>query len=322
MKKRNFITEAFLCAALVGLIFTGCKKDNEVSSLTDDTGQQMINAADEARFTAASDEVMDESNGVALTDSKFRGGNFQGIILGLHYPCNAVIDSSLKDQGTITVTFNGNNCANTYSRTGSVTLQLPYDAATTTVTPWSQAGSVLSITFNDFKITKLTGDKSLTFHGTKYVTNVTGGLVDDAMDFSTPIVHHVTGMIEVTFEDNTTRTWNIDRNRSFTRANSVTSVTVTGNATENGYSNVSIWGINRNGNDFTVTINTPVVLSSACNYNAMSGVRMHHKVIRELTITYGVDQNGNTGTFSGCPYGYKLNWTDKNGGAHQVVVPY
>lgn len=321
MKKKNLITKAIFSAALVGLIFTGCKKNDEISSLTDETAEQMINASDEARFTSASDEVMDESNDVALTDSRFRGGDFQGIILGLHYPCNAVIDSSLKNQGTITVTFNGNNCSNTYSRTGSVTLQLPYDATTNTVTPWSQAGSVLSITFNDFKITKLTGEKSLTFHGTKYITNVTGGLVDDATDFTTPIVHHITGMIQITFEDNTVRTWNIDRNRSFTRANSVTTITVTGNATQNGYSNVSLWGINRKGNDFTVTINTPVVLSSACSYNAMSGVRMHHKVVRELTITYGVDQNGNVVT-SGCPYGYRLNWLDKNGGAHQVVVPY
>ncbi|MEO5569986.1 MAG: hypothetical protein ABIT08_09515 [Bacteroidia bacterium] len=53
----------------------------------------------------------------------------------------------------------------------------------------------------------------------------------------------------------------------------------------------------------------------------MSGVRMHHKVVRELTITYGVDQNGNV-IITGCPYGYKLNWIDKNGGAHQVILAY
>jgi len=240
----------------------------------------------------------------------------------MHYPCNATIDSSLQDQGTLTVTFNGTNCKGTYTRTGSITLQLPYDAATSVVTPWSQAGCVLSITFHDFKISRLKDEKSLTFNGTKYITNVNGGLVDDASEFTSPILHHITGMLQVTFDDGTVRTWNIDRNRSFARVNNVTTVTITGNATENGYSNVSIWGINRKGNNFTVTINTPVVLSSACDYNAMSGVRMHHKVIRELTITYGVDASGNPATGSGCPYGYKLNWTDKKGGSHQVVLSY
>ncbi|QQR94488.1 MAG: hypothetical protein IPJ93_11760 [Bacteroidota bacterium] len=50
-------------------------------------------------------------------------------------------------------------------------------------------------------------------------------------------------------------------------------------------------------------------------------MRVHHGVVRELTVTFGVDQQGNAQT-SGCPYGYKLNWTSANGKAHQIVRSY
>jgi hypothetical protein len=321
MKTKNAILKTALAFAITGLIFTGCKKNESSDGLTDadEINEQVINGTDESRFSSASDDVLDESNDVSLDNSRFRGVNAQAILLGWHTPCNATIDSSQQNAGTLTVIFNGNNCAGTRYRTGSITLQLPYDG--TTVTPFSQAGCVLTITFHDLKVTRLSDNKSLTFNGTKYVTNVNGGLVDDAVEISTPVVHHITGMVQVTFDNNTSRTWNIDRTRTFTRANNVTSITITGNANENGYSNVSIWGINRKGNTFTVTINTPVVLSSSCDYNAISGVRMHHHVVRELTLTYGVDQNGVIVT-SGCPYGFRLNWVNKNGVAMQRVIGY
>ncbi|MEO8150832.1 MAG: hypothetical protein ABI723_24580 [Bacteroidia bacterium] len=320
MNTKKVLLNVAFAAALTGLIFAGCKKENDTSA-TDEMSEQLTNGTDESRFSAASDEALDDVNNIALDNSKFRGVNGQWILLGLHTPCNVVIDSSLKDHGTLTVTFNGNDCANLHSRTGSVTLQLPYNAATNTVTPWSTAGCTLTVTFHDFSITRLSDGKSLTFNGSKTITNVNGGLVDDEPDFTAPVVHHITGMMQVTFDNNTSRTWNIDRTRTIARFNNVTTVTITGNATENGYSNVSVWGINRKGNVFTVTINTPVVLSSTCNFNAMSGVRMIHGVIRELTITYGVDQAGNPIT-NGCPYGFKLNWIGKNGTAKQAVISY
>ncbi|HRB54637.1 MAG TPA: hypothetical protein PLD87_13245, partial [Bacteroidia bacterium] len=82
-----------------------------------------------------------------------------------------------------------------------------------------------------------------------------------------------------------------------------------------------VWGVNRAGNTFFVSTDTTIILSSDCNYNPMSGVRVHHGVVRELTVTFGVDQQGNAQT-SGCPYGYKLNWTSANGQAHQIVRSY
>lgn len=322
MKTKNLITTTFLSLAMVAMIITGCKKSNNNEEPTpDESSEQMVNAGDDSRVASESDELVDEVNQVALNNSRFRGQGIHQIING-NYSCNTTIDSSLVSQGTLTVTFSGNNCANTRSRTGSITLQLPYNATTMTVTPWSDAGCVLTVTFNTFKITRLSDNKSLTYNGTKTITNVNGGIVDDAATFATPIVHHVqSSNMQVTFDDNTNRNWNIDRIRSINRTNSVTTVTITGNATQNGISNVSVWGVNRKGNTFYISIPTPVVLSSACSFHAMSGVRIHHGVIKDLTVTYGVDASGNVVT-SGCPYGFRLNWIGRNGNAKQVVMSY
>ena len=250
MKTKNVITTTILSLSLIGLVITGCKKTEETPATTDESAAQMINAGDDSRISAESDEIVDEVNQVALNNSRFRGINFHPILNGNHLPCNTTIDSSLSSQGTIIVLFNGNNCDNTYSRSGSITLQLPYNSTTMIVTPWSDASCILTITFNQLTITRLADNKSLIFNGTKYITNVSGGLVDDATDFNTPIVHHITGMMQITFDNSTTRTWNIDRTRTINRTNNITTITITGNATQNGLSNVSVWGINRNGNSF------------------------------------------------------------------------
>jgi len=277
--------------------------------------------SDEARFAAASDEVINDVNLIALSNSKFRKINPQWILLGLHTPCNAVIDSSLQDQGKLSVTFNGLDCSGNRFRRGTITLQLPYDRITKVVTPWSDAKCTMIITFNDFTIKRMDDGKLFTFNGSENFTNVNGGLIDNSPGFEIPIVHHITGMIKLTFDNDLSRVWNIDRTRTTERANNVTKVITTGNANENGYSNVSAWGINRQGNIFTSTINTPVVLSSVCNYNEMVGIKVIHGEFRDLTITYGVDQDGNP-AIEGCPYGYKLSWIDKEGNTIQKVFGY
>ena len=323
MKKKNGILKALFTILIGGLLITGCSKDDKDNSnvTSDESVIQKVNADDETRVAAVNDELNDEINGLALTNRRFLGFQAIAVISGNHVPCNTVIDSSLMNQGTMVVTFNGNNCAGTFSRTGSITLQLPYDAPNNTVTPWATAGCVLSVTFNQFSVTRLSNGKTVTINGTKYITNVNGGIVDDSPNFITPVEHHVTGMMQITFDNNTTRTWNIDRTRSISRTNNITSVTITGNATQNGISNVATWGINRRGDSFTISIPTPVVLNSSCNFHAISGVRVHYGIARVLTVTYGVDASGNIVT-SGCPYGYRLNWINHNGNPMQIVVSY
>jgi hypothetical protein len=321
MKSTNLILKGIFSLVLVGALLTSCRKDKSDDIDTDETAEQTVNASDERTMSSEMDNTEDDANRLMLNYPGFRGLGWVGVITGNNIPCNSTVDTSLKSQGKLTVTFNGNSCDNKRFRTGVISLQLPYNSLTNTVTPWSTAGCVLTVTFTNFKVTRLSDNKSITLNGTKYITNVNGGLVDDANSFASPIVHHITGAMQITFDDGTTRSWNIDRTRSIARSNAITTVTITGNATQSGISNVSVWGINRKGNSFTVSIPAPIVLSSTCNFNPISGVRVHSGVIRVLTATFGVDQSGNAVT-SGCPYGYKINWVNKKGVAKQAVISY
>lgn len=317
--KMKFITLVAVTALTAGL--TSCRKDKSDSSQMEELTQQQTNAGDDERVMAATDEISDDANKIIAQHPRLRGFNYWGIFTGQVTPCNTTVDTSLIAQGQVTVTFNGLSCDGKRDRSGSMTIQLPYDANTQTVTPWSDAGSQLTVTFNSLTITHVSTGKSFTLNGVRNITNVNGGLVDNSPTFTTPILHHITGMLQITFDNNTTRTWNVDRNRLIERTNNVTTVTSTGNASEGGYSNVAMWGINRLGNMFYVTIDTAIVRSSTCDYDAMSGVKIHHGVVRDLTVTFGVDQQGNPQT-SGCPYGYRLNWIDVHGNPRQCIVAY
>lgn len=317
--KNTVITFIAVAALTAGL--TSCRKDKSDSPQLDELTQQQTNGGDDERIMAATDEAGDDANRIIMQHPRLRGFNYMGIFTGQVTPCNTTVDTSLIAQGKVVVTFNGLSCDGKRDRSGSMTLQLPYDANTQTVTPWSDAGSQLIVTFNNFTITHISSGKSYTLNGERTFTNVNGGLVDNSPTFTTPILHHITGILQVTFDNNTTRTWNIDRNHLIERTNNVTTTTSTGNASEGGFSNVAVWGINRLGNMFYVTTDTAIVRSSTCDYDAMSGVKIHHGVVRDLTVTYGVDQQGNPQT-TGCPYGYKLSWIDKNGNPKQCVIAY
>ncbi len=323
MKTNKGLFQKLMILMFSVLLLNSCKKSDDSSTkvATDETTVLRTSADDELRVSTENDEIYSEINEIALTNQRFRGMNLMAIISGNHIPCNATVDSSLISQGKLTIIFNGNTCNGNASRTGTITLHLPYDAATNTVTPWAVAGCVLNVTFNQYRITRLSNGKSITYNGSKQIINVNGGLVDDGPTFTSPIVHHITGMMQITFDNGATRTWNIDRTRTIERINFVTTITITGNATENGISNVSIWGINRHGDSFKVSIPTPVVLSSTCNFHAISGIRVHYGLMRVLTATYGVDQSGNLVT-TGCPYGYKLNWINHQGNPVQVILGY
>ncbi|MBL0046728.1 MAG: hypothetical protein IPP32_01325 [Bacteroidetes bacterium] len=321
MNAKKLFLKSLLSLALVGAVFSGCKKDKTDEIDPDETSEQVVNASDERTISSEMEDSEDDANRLLLNYPHFRGLGWMATLNGNHIPCNSTVDTSLIGQGRLTITFNGNTCDNKRFRTGTITLQLPYNSTTNTVTPWSAAGSMLTVTFTNFKITRLSDNKSITFNGTKYITNVNGGLVDDATSFASPIVHHITGAMQITFDDGTTRSWNIDRTRSIARTNGVTTVTITGNSTQNGISNVSVWGVNRKGNTFTVSIPTAIVMTSTCDFHPISGVRVHTGVVRELTVTFGVDASGNPVT-SGCPYGYRLNWENRRGVAKQAVVSY
>lgn len=84
--------------------------------------------------------------------------------------CGVTIDSSQLSQKILFFNFDGITPCFSPSRTrsGQIKVQL------TTGTNWHLAGSVLTITYNNFKITRLSDNKTITFNGVKTLTNVNG----------------------------------------------------------------------------------------------------------------------------------------------------
>ncbi len=315
--KTKKIMKYLMVAAIIGFIFTGCKKkETTAPTAVDDSAKQSTSASDQSNVENESGKSLDDANAAMDGNSALRTGTSL---------CNVTIDSTAKSTGLIVLTYTGINCDNTRSRSGSISIQLPYNSisASPVVTGWHNAGATITLTYNNYKVTNLSDNKSLTFNGTHSVTNVNGGRII-TMTSGTSIVHKISGDMFLTFDDGTQRTWSVRRTRTFSNVGGVVSTTLTGDNTINGNINVAMWGTNRVGESFSVSIPTPIVVNiagSSCLYKPLSGVRIHHGLAHELTITYGVDASGNA-VSSVCPYGFKLNWTNAQGVAKEVIRMY
>lgn len=318
METKKIIVKGIAAILFASVLITGCKKDKDPVAVTpvqvDDMLQQSVSAEDQTNVENESNQCMDDANTIL-------GGISTTRDMQTFSFCNITIDSSQKAIGLIVLTYTGNNCNNTRSRSGSISIQLPYINGA--VVRWKEIGSKVTLTFNNYTVTKLSNGKSLTFNGFHSVTNVNGGLLVN-ITAGNPILHKVRANMVLTFDDGTNRTWGAARTRTFNIANNVVSATIAGDTIMDGYSNVAMWGTNRNGVDFGIAITTPVVydiFGGSCLYKPYSGVRVHHKLAHEITVTYGVDANGAPET-SGCPYGWKANWVNGQGVAKEVIKAY
>src|SRR5690606_3221113 len=156
--------------------------------------------------------ISDDANKIIAQHPRLRGFNYWGIFTGQVTPCNTTVDTSLIAQGQVTVTFNGLSCDGKRDRSGSMTIQLPYDANTQTITPCSDAGSQHTVIFNSLTNTQVSYSKSFTLNGVRTTTSVNGGLVDNTPPFNTPILLHITGMLQITIDNYPSLTWNVHRN--------------------------------------------------------------------------------------------------------------
>lgn len=302
-----------LFIALIALFTFGvqsCKKDS-TDSVTDDTATQIQHSSDEASFSNETETSLNEVNSV-MGASSLGKGDFT--------LAGATIDSIIADKKFI-ITYNGNNADGSRFRSGQVSVQL------TTGAKWRDANSVITITFTNLMIRNNNTNKSITINGTHVVNNVNGGLVTLLTAGGPSVIHKITGNMTVTFDDGTQRSWAIYRQREILiTAAGIPTVKISGFGTVDGVGNIVVAGTNRAGNPFSTAINETVVFTSnnTCFGGAwipVSGVKTHKKLVREITVTFGVDQSGNpvSGT---CPYGYKINWTNLRNQAKQAVISY
>lgn len=307
MKRTYLLLAAFTLLAGMTLM-NSCKKDDTDSADTATLNQEQ--AVDVEDVSASADVIDDDIDNIMSTTSLKSTS-------GVNLPCNVTIDSSFKDNKKLIVNFDGDNCIGTRGRSGRVEVTL------TQGTKWSDVGAVLTVKYIDVKITHKGKQKYVKMTGTKTHTNVSGGLVRNLGLSGTPetIVRKIESSdMKISFPNETQRTWNIARTRTFTKVNNNLVITITGFGEADGKNNLVEWGMNRRNSSFYTQISTPVVMSQECDYKPSSGEKIHYIGLRTVTTTLGTDVNGVPVT-EGCAEYYKISWTGVDG-TKTVILPY
>ena len=296
MKTKKFLHISIILIAVIGLALAGCQKDKEQDTMKDSSTLQQL-SQDDNYVEIVSDEAVNDVNSL-LSGGHFKSTNF--------WPCNATIDSTNVENDTITfyITYNGLNCPETLYRTGKIEVKKKVG------THWKDEGATVIVTYIDFHITRMINGKSITINGTKTFQNVTGGFIHQLGNLYSSIVFKTWGTITVTFDDNTTRTWHVARQRTFTGSPGQLVMTVDGFGTEGSYNNLVVWGINRNGENFYTYITQSVVYRQLCSWNPCSGIKIHEipGADKKATITFGYNSQNEPVQGDECPTKYRLDW--------------
>ena len=298
----------------LSVFFTSCKKEKDSISETDYTSETTVHSDDQSRFSSEIDAVANDAD-LALEVTSGFAGRLQTEDLSVICDANIVIDT-LSSPKTITITYNGTNCLGTRTRTGVVLISMESGIR------WKNAGAVLNVSFQNFKVTRLSDNKSITINGTQSYTNVSGGLLINLGTLGT-ITHRITSSnMSVTFDDLSQRSWQVARQRVFSYDNGVT-ITTTGTHTDGNITGITEWGTNRFGNTFTTAITEPLIVRQSCNFRLVSGKVQHTTPLYNVAVTFGLNANGNA---TSCPgsgnYYMKIVWTGPLGNAHTSILAY
>lgn len=323
MKTKNSIFMSIIAISLAVFIIAGCKKKEEpaptptppIVSPTDSTSQT-TRATDQSNVENESNQAMDEANSALGSVSTTRDSQTE---------CAFTIDSTYKSSGKITLNYNGVACSGKI-RTGSITIQLPYNG--TTITTWSTIGATATLTFTNYKVVYTNNNKSLKLNGSHTVTNVSGGgWIQLAMGNN--LVHKVRSNMQISFDNATPIQWNSAKLRTLTYTgvfpNGILKATMAGDSLYNN-KKIAMWGVNSMGDHFTITVPIDFTYDiinpiTNCIYKPLTGQIIYSGIAYEITLSYGVDTYGYAVTPGVCPYGYKIAW-DNGTTILSAIIPY
>jgi hypothetical protein len=138
-------------------LFTSCKKEASNAGSTDFTAETSTHSDDQSRFSGEVDAVANDANLLLESTAGITGrpGDLNSLI------CDAdiVVDTAANPR-TITITYNGTSCLGNRTRTGVIVISMPQGIR------WSQAGAAISLTYQNFKVTRTSDNKSITVNGT------------------------------------------------------------------------------------------------------------------------------------------------------------
>jgi translation initiation factor IF-1 len=303
MKTKNFFISGFLMSLLMIFVLAGCSKDKTTSTTTTNTESMQQLTADENNVTNASDQALNDAEAV-LSQGALKSTETD--------PCNTTITTSGVVNDTITkdIFYHGADCRNKHDRSGHVLIKRKFNQS------WGAQGATVLVILQNFSTTKIPNGKTIILNGTKHFENFSGHyLYELGLDSNvTSVVHRVWGNITATFENNTSKVWSIDRQNTYTGSLINLVMTEDGLGSADNFNNLTIWGTDRNNEQFYSSITTSVVYRQACDFDPCSGIMVHQIPVASkiATTTFGYDSNNNLITNGDCPTRYKVDWTVGN----------
>ncbi|HET6253418.1 MAG TPA: hypothetical protein VFE32_05065 [Puia sp.] len=318
MKAKHLLLATVVTAS--GLI-VACTKNNSTggsgsNSSGTTTTEVQTQADDITQVSNEMDAMTDDVNNSLNASTTFSGAT-GSLNLDLSICDATVTTDTANGLRQIIITYNGTNCRGNRIRTGVVVISIPVGVR------WRDSGAVVTVSIQNLKITRIADHKTITLNGTYTYTNVTGGLLKDLATLGT--ITHTIGAdsVSIEFADSATRAWSVAKQRVFTYNDGVV-ITTTGTHSDGTNNDVAIWGTNRYGNSFETLITQPMVIGQSCDFRLTSGQTETIRPALTLTITYGLDANGDP---TGCPgegyYYYKAVWVlNKSGKTYTYIAPY
>jgi hypothetical protein len=116
------------------------------------------------------------------------------------------------------------------------------------------------------------------------------------------------------FDNGTSRAWNVARQLTYTGTPGQFVLTVDGFGTSGEFANLVVWGTNRQGEEFFTQITQSVVHKQTCDWNPVSGIKIHQipSDSKSATITFGFDSNNQPVVGDDCPTRYRIDWQKNN----------
>jgi hypothetical protein len=331
MKKTHFLRITVVVACL-GLMIS-CSKNSSSGSSTTTTVDDLQTQSDDQTMASNEDDAMNNDADAALSsNASIAGASFyatpasnrigemgvNGIdsaTISLICDATITIDTTSTTR-TVTITYNGSNCWGNRERTGSIIITVPRGIH------WADSGATVTITVDALKITRIRDGKTITFNGSKTITNVTGGLLKNLATLDS-VVHTISANLTITYNNGKTADWNVAKYRVFSYNNGIV-ITTTGTHSDGTNTNVAEWGTNRFGVSYESLITAPKVFEQSCDFRLTSGANeIMNSNGATAVITYGLDVNGNP---TSCPgsgsYYAKLVYTSPAGKIYTYIFPY
>jgi hypothetical protein len=330
MKTMNFFRITILVTC-IGLFFACSKSNNSGASSTATTESDLQAQSDDQTMASNEDDAMNSDADAALSSNVSIAGssvnstpvNNRIATMGVNGidSANVICDATItfdttSTTRTITITYNGSNCWGNRTRSGSISITVP------TGVHWGDVGATVTITVDNLTIKRVRDGKSVTFNGTKTITNVTGGLLKDLANLAS-VTHTITATLTITYNNGKTADWNVAKQRVFTYNDGV-QISTTGTHSDGTNTNVAEWGDNRFGVSYESLITAPKVIEQSCDFRLTSGA---NEIINSkgatATISYGLDS---TGAATTCPgsgtYYAKLVYVGPAGKTFTYIFPY